>query len=362
MEKFMKNSTIQYIKLAQSGRYEVCVWGAGYLGTQSGLQMLYKRGISVDYYCDNNSELWGKEIQDGIFCISPDELQKKKENIICFLMIGCTKVDFVLPQIESMGIERVVLFDDLFIEEKEEYFPFMKRKKIAIYTCIVGNYDELQEPLSVSSECDYYLISDKKPEQETVFQYIDINQCLPDTVVDNTRKNRFCKINAHRIFPQYRYSIYFDGVFRLESSIIKFFEELPKTRIITSYKHDWAGLYMEAMRVLLNKRDAEDVVKKQIEYYWLEGMPENFGSVYCNVLLREHNNPICRSLMEDWWSQVEQFSRRDMISFPYVLWKNGYAIDDVKTIKDKFQQKNEYWEDLGKHNQPRVIYGGKKIY
>ena len=51
-----------------------------------------------------------------------------------------------------------------------------------------------------------------------------------------------------------------------------------------------------------------------------------------------------------------------MISFPYVLWKNGYSINDVKTIADRQQIKNEYWEDSGKHNQPRVEYDGKKIY
>ncbi len=352
----------EYIKHAQDKKYEVCIWGAGFLGTQKGLELLYKHGISVDYYCDNNQDIWGKEIIKGVRCISPMTLQERKEKVICFLFLATSRADSVLKQMNDMGIERIVLFDELFSEEQEEYFPFMKRQQIAVYTCIAGGYDELLEPLSISPECDYYLISDKKPEKDTVFQYMDINQYLPKTVTDNTRKNRFCKINAHRIFPQYRYSIYFDGVFRLESSITKFIHELPKTRIITSYKHDWAGLYMEAMRVILNKRDAEETVRNQIEHYWLEGMPENFGSVYCNILIREHNNPVCRKIMEDWWKQVEQFSRRDMISFPYVIWKNGYIIEDVKTIVDRFQQQNEYWEDIGRHNQPRVIYDGKTIY
>lgn len=361
-EKLMKNITMQYIKLAQSGKYEICVWGAGYLGTQSGLQMLRKREISVDYYCDNNSELWGKEIQDGVFCISPMELQKKKERIICFLMVGCTKVDFVLPQIKSMGIERIVLFDDLFIEEKEVYFPFMSKNQIAIYTCIVGDYDELQEPLSVSPQCDYYLISDKKPEQKTVFQYLDINQFLPDSVTDNTRKNRFCKINAHKIFPQYKYSIYFDGQMQIDSTIIERMDELPPIKIMAMCKNYWSGLYMESMRVILNKRDTEEIVKKQIEQYWLEGMPEDFGSVYCGIMVRQHNHPVCRKLMEDWWEQVAHFSKRDLISFPYVLWKNGYTINDVKTIEERFRFESKYWKDAGKHNQPRVVYGEKEIY
>ena len=148
----------------------------------------------------------------------------------------------------------------------------------------------------------------------------------------------------------------------MNSSIVKFLKELPKTRIMAGCRNNWQGLYMEAMRVLINKRDAEDIVKRQIEHYWLEGMPENFGSILCNIIIREHNNPICRKLMEDWWKEVEHFSRRDMISFPYVLWKNGYSIDDVKTIENKIRLETEFWKDAGGHNQPRVEYDGKKIY
>lgn len=358
----MDSKKEEYVELARSEQYEVCIWGAGFLGTQKGLELLSKRNITVDYYCDGDLKLWDKEIVSGIKCISPTELKSKKEKMICFVFLASSKVDSVLQQLSDMGIEKIVLFDDLFIEEKEEYFPFMKRKQIACYTCIVGDYDNLQEPLSISPECDYYLISDKKPKRETVFQYIEIDQYLPKDVTDNTRKNRFCKINAHKIFPQYKYSIYFDGVFRLDASITKFIQELPRTRIMTSYKHYWPGLYMEAMRVILNKRDTEEVVKKQIEHYWLEGMPENFGSVFCNILIREHNNPICKKIMEDWWSQIERFSRRDMISFPYVIWKNGYSIADVKTIMDSYQMETMYWKEEKKHNQPRVVYEGKEVY
>lgn len=358
----MEKRKEKYIEYARSNQYKVCIWGAGFLGTQKGLELLNKRNITVDYYCDGNSNLWGKEIVNGIKCISPYDIEKKKETMICFVFVRTSYVDSVLRELNDIGIEKVILFDELFAEEKEEYFPFMKKKQIACYTCIVGDYDNLQEPLSVSPECDYYLISDKKPKGKTVFQYIDINELLPETITDNTRKNRFCKINAHKLFPQYRYSIYFDGVFQLDASIAAFVHELPETRIMTSYRHYWSGLYMEAMRVILNKRDAEEIVKEQIEHYWLEGMPENFGSVFCNILVREHNNPICRKIMEDWWSQIEQFSRRDMISFPYVIWKNGYKMNDVKTIMDSYQIETMYWKEKKQHNHPRTVYEGGEIH
>lgn len=237
----------KHIKSAQSGDYIVCVWGAGYIGIQIGLPLLYKKGIKVDFYCDNNCELWGQEIVDGIRCISPEQLQEKKDKVICFALVGTTKIEQVSRQIEDLEIERLVRFDDLLLEEKKEYFPFMKRKQTVFYTCIVGGYDDLQEPLSISPECDYYLISDQKPDKETIFQYMDINQYLPESITDNTKKNRYCKINVHKIFPQYKYSVYFDGQIQMNSSIVDFVKELPKTRIIAGSKNNWNGLYMEAM-------------------------------------------------------------------------------------------------------------------
>lgn len=353
---------MNYMEDIQSGQYCVCIWGAGFLGKQKGFELLKKKGIVVDYYCDNNKNLWGKEIVGGIRCISPMELQEKGDKIICFLMMTNSNAKKVLIQLKSMGIEKVISFDELFIEEKQEYFPFMKRKQVVFYTCIVGDYDDLMEPLSIRSDCDYYIISDKKPEKETIFQYIDINKYLPEYIKDNTRKNRFCKINAHRIFPQYKYSIYFDGQVQIDSQIVKYTQELPKTQIVTFCKNYWKDPYMEAMRVLLNKREEEEIVLKQMEKYWLEGLPEDFGNLYCGILIRQHNNPECKKLMEDWWEQIRKFSKRDQISFSYVLWRNGYTINDINTIMENFAYQGDFGKLKERHSKPRLTFEGRIVY
>lgn len=47
-------------------------------------------------------------------------------------VLASSKVTSVLKQMDDMGIQKVVLFDDLFEEEKEEYFPFMQRKRLPL--------------------------------------------------------------------------------------------------------------------------------------------------------------------------------------------------------------------------------------
>lgn len=350
----LNQKDLENIELAKNGTFKVCVFGAGYIGTQCGFALLKKRNIKPDFFCDNGSAMWGKEIRDGILCISPNELEKRKEDIICFLMVGALYCDEVYKQLEMMGIKRIVQYNDLFEAEEENYFPFMKRK-IAVYTCIVGGYDDLLDPISISPDCEYYIISDKKPEKESTFKYIDIHDIVPSSIADNTRKNRYCKINAHKVFPKHKYSIYFDGNIQLRASITELLKELPKTRLTVFCPNRWKSVYREMMSVLQNGRDEKEVVLSQAERYWLEGMPEDFGSVMCGILLREHNNPICKKLMQEWWEQLEMFSKRDQISLPYILWKNGYSISDVGVVVNEYCfWEGPYWKFCAEHNQPRV--------
>lgn len=351
----------QLLRFAQLDEYQVCIWGAGYIGRGIGLKMLRQLNIQVDYYCDNNKELFGREIVDGIRCEDYGRLVKNSENSICFLIMRSDYIGEVYKQLLDMGIKNIVTYQELLEVDGiiEEYYPFMKRNQIAIYTCIVGDYDQINEPQFISNDCDYYIISDRKPVKETAFQYLDIDAYVPETLVDNTRKNRYVKINVHKIFPQYKYSIYIDGNLIIKSDMRVCLENLPRTRTAVAGESYWDNIYIEGIRCIESKRDREELILKQTEQYWLEGMPEHFGSFLCNVLAREHNHPNCIHLMEEWWEQVSKYSRRDQISFPYVLWKNGYTKEDVKTLAPKPGFVSDYWIFVHEHNQHRILSKGK---
>lgn len=342
------------IKLEQirNEERESCIFGAGIVGRNYGLELLKKRDIKPSFYCDSNAELWGMEIKEGIKCISLEEFKKK--NPVCFIMVSAHLRDEVYILVKQLGITDIVLYDELCELEIDSYFEFRNRKQIAVYTCILNNYDEVQEPEFISDKCDYYLISDKKPREGSIYKFIDIADCNIHNVKDFTRKNRYCKLKAHEIFPEYRYSIYFDGNIKLVSeSILNKIYELSKSRIMAYGKNAFDCIFMEAMRAGEHFRDSKEVINKQVEKYWLEGMPENFGSFFCGVLIREHNNPICVKLMNEWWNEIERYSRKDQISFPYVLWKNGFTKNDVKVLEDDLQ--NLKYVDWNKqHKKPRV--------
>ncbi len=279
------------LKLSKSGEYKICIWGAGNVGRNHGYEMLKKLGIKVDFYCDNNKKLYNKEIIDGIYCISKEEIPR---NVICFAMVSNHLIVEVKKQLQDMKIEYIVEYPQLCLYVTEDYFEFMKRNQIAVYTCVIGEYDEICEPEIIEPNCDYYLISDKPHKENSIYRYIDIKDIFDKRTIDNTRKNRYCKINAHKMFPQYRYSIYIDGCVLLKGNISKYIDDLPKTRIMAMAKQSYKSVYSEGLRCMLHGRDDKEKFVKQLEKYWLEGLPEDFGVINPAIMVREHNNPICK--------------------------------------------------------------------
>jgi len=346
------NKVEEIIYLAKSNDYKVCVWGAGYVGKNYGYELLRQWGINIDFYCDNNEDLYGKEIKDGIFCINKNNIPEK---VVCFVLTSGHLIADITAQLTKMGVKNIVNYMELCEYQSKSFFEFQKRNQIAIYTCVVGGYDKLSEPEVIDEDCDYYIISDEKPPKDTVYQYINIDEVIERSINDNTRKNRYCKINAHKIFPNYRYSIYIDGNIVLKNNIKRYVHELPKTRIAALARTSYKSVYAEALRCMMHGRDDKEKFLKQIEKYWLEGMPEDFGLLLPGIMVREHNNPICCKIMRDWWDEVSKYTKRDMISLAYVLWKNGYTIDDVSTLSNELDVTDgDEWIFTRNHEKARV--------
>lgn len=330
---------------------KVCVWGTGQVGTSFGYDLLNKLGIKVDFFCDSNEAIWGKKIIDDIECV---DWRKLSRETLIFVMVSCHFVWEVRQKLLNNGFNNVVDYLQLIDMQSREAFSCQKKNQIAIYTCITGGYDQVIEGKAIEG-CDYYYISDEDKKDSAFYRYIDIKEVLPDLDLDNTRKNRYCKINAHSIFSDYKYSIYHDGNIEIKPGIEEYIQRLPETKIITLFRPAVNNPYAEALRCLIHNRDDEDKFLKQVEKYWNEGLPEDFGLANPAILVRQHNHPICKKLMEQWWDEVLNYSRRDMVSLPYVLWKNGYTIDDVGTLsKERDCPDGNEWIFHRNHIKPRI--------
>ena len=347
-----KDDVCRLIHLAQNCNRKVCVWGCGQTGTKVGFEMLLELGIKPNYFCDSNIELVGKDIVAGLKCNSIDYL--KKDNPIVFVMVAeYCEID-VCNKLMELKIYDYITCTEIIQIYAKSYLPFMRENQIAIYTCVTNGYDEVVEPTEIISNADYYYFSDKKLERPSIFKYINIYDVLPENVVEETRKNRYCKINAHKLFPQYKYSIYFDGSITLKKNIVDCIQKLPKTKVMPICRAPWKSPYIESIRRCVTQRDGKETILEQIKQYWIEGMPDEIGVYYCGILIREHNNPICVKIMEDWWNEITKYSKRDQISLPYVLWKNGFTDDDMNVVNENsLLDDNDYYMFSLNHKKER---------
>lgn len=211
---------------------------------------------------------------------------------------------------------------------------YFSNERIAVYTCIFGKYDLIDEPYIHPNNIDYYIITDQPVPETSAWRQVELDTY--DSILrgrSNVEKNRWFKMHPHEVFSGYRYSVYVDG----NVTPITDFTELVNRigRIgVAMFWHSYNNcVYQEAYynKYSVKKVDNEEL-ERHISFLRAQGMPEDFGMTTCNVIARDHFNPTCKKLMDDWWQEFMTHCRRDQISFPYVVWKNGLAMDDIAKL------------------------------
>ena len=197
----------------------------------------------------------------------------------------------------------------------------MAPQKIVLYTCIFNNHDIIK-PLRVKDDFDYVLFTDNKLLQS---KYWEINY-VENQIKDPVRAARYYKHHPIQLFPNHDISIWLDATHYQIKSI----KELLNCENIAAMKHfSFSNLNQELEACVLQKKDNEEIMRKQFHNYISEGLPNHLEHFTTTCLVRKHNDKILK-LQNIWWQQISQFSRRDQLSFSYSLWKTGITCETIK--------------------------------
>lgn len=195
-------------------------------------------------------------------------------------------------------------------------------QKYVIYTAIVGGYDNVMQPEVVDSRFDYILFSnDIKEKTVGVWKVHPIEYHN----VDNTRISRYIKTHPEELLQGYEFSIWMDASMQICTSFV--YEraiELYNGEIqISSMWHPIRKcIYEEAFAVVHGMVEHESVVVKWCHKLRRENYPQNNGLCETGFLYRKHTN-LVKKFNNLWWTCIDKYSRRDQLSFNYVLWKMG---------------------------------------
>lgn len=348
----------------------ISLFGVGRLAENWGYSFVKEwSNNNIVCFSDNNANMWGKTIIDGLKCVSPSELSKYGDDMITVILVQECYQESISRQLDaenvkSVGIKMEWLYiDDLIEKYLNIHLPDVwsgsndmgryerninKREKIVVYTCIVGGYDDLIQPLVEEPECDYYYLGVNKPENLGVYKWVDITGKYPDAISgDFHRINRYCKMHPHMFFPQYNYSIYVDGSIQIQTAISHLLRKIGNIGIalygmpsaVDTYEHA-ASLWHRNGK---GEHDGRTRIQRQMQRYAKEGFPRLFGFTENGILIREHNNENCIRIMDTWWDEVLNYSRRDQLSFMYAIWKNGFTAQDIGYIDDNFRVGPEFY-------------------
>ena len=60
----------------------------------------------MKYVCDNNSDMWGKEVAPGVTCISPSELFKFDDVFVVIMIERMSTIGEIIMELDDMGISK----------------------------------------------------------------------------------------------------------------------------------------------------------------------------------------------------------------------------------------------------------------
>lgn len=197
--------------------------------------------------------------------------------------------------------------------------------KKVVYTCIFGDYDQLKEPLKHDPSFEHICFTDS-PEKIKSAHWKVIPVYPNKEGLDNTRCSRKRKILFQEYFPDYDIVIWIDASIQIRCHLTSFAMSRLNNVDMAIMTHPGRDcLYEEGQLCAEIGKDNAAIISKQMHYYKSQNFPTNAGLVATGVIIRRNKENV-RNLMAKWWEQIDKFSKRDQLSFNYVLWKFNYNV------------------------------------
>lgn len=195
-----------------------------------------------------------------------------------------------------------------------------RRARVAVYTAIIGGYDELILPEDIVLDWDYILFSDAQLVGESIYELR-----APEFIdSDPVRVARYVKTHPHTLLSEYDYTIWIDGNILLKRGRFKELvgEYIDKHQSAVFRRHpDRDCFYKEISKCKELLKDDFGLMSRQLGKYRQYNIPELLGLYETNVIFRSNRCEKVNRFNEIWWDEISNGSRRDQLSVMPALYK-----------------------------------------
>lgn len=213
--------------------------------------------------------------------------------------------------------------------------------KNIIYTCITGNSDIIPVIHEYySKDWNYVCFTDNK--KLCNLKYFGMWKILPLAFcrLDDTRNARWHKTHPHILFPNAEKTIWIDANINVLTSYLFDIIEHSESEMLVPLHYCRNCVYDEIAAVRVHMKDDENVVFKTERSLKSEGIPRQYGLNETNIVYSSIDSVKCTGIFEQWWFMIENYSKRDQLSFSYVLWKNNIPVSKISIPNVRTDLKN----------------------
>lgn len=188
-----------------------------------------------------------------------------------------------------------------------------------IYSVLIGDYDSFEDIKYQGPHSEQILFTN----QDIILQNWSVVK-VDDFNANNKLISRKYKILTHNFLSGYEKSLYIDANMNISSIDLTYCFDLLNNHKILFFRHPSRNcIYDEAIAVLTLRKDWLHSVKPQMSRYIRSEYPKKNGLILGGFILRNHNIPLVKKIMEEWFNEVNLYSYRDQLSYNYVAWQNS---------------------------------------
>lgn len=195
------------------------------------------------------------------------------------------------------------------------------KDNLVVYSAMFGDYDNIQDPLIKEEGIDYILFTDNK----------DIKSDIWDIKLITEKENnpitqaRFYKHNPHVVLNEYKYSLWVDANFLILGNIVNLYDKIKDNKFVVlqhcgSPKND---IISELIRIIQLRKADFGKVGKQVQKYLDNGLKVEQNLVETGIMFRHHMDIDVVDFQKQWYNEITSNSKRDQLSFPWVIYKTG---------------------------------------
>lgn len=219
--------------------------------------------------------------------------------------------DLGMPHYYGNGVE--FWFEESHSPLRPYHLPENEKPKgrLAVYSALTGNYDDVHEILYKEDGVDYLLFTNNPSLKSKTWQVVFVESELDDVLL-----SREIKMLPHKYLGNaYDMSIYIDAnavIYGELSNLTKF---LVGDKSFAVSRHGERNSVKDEIDACVKLRGVDAIeAKKQYEKYLREGFKDDQSLLECGILVRAHYDAKVQELMQSWYDEFKNGVKRDQLS------------------------------------------------